>query len=226
MTDAETAIRRYIARCFDGSAMPFTEFLDEVMETLHPLCDIATTGIYPLMPAERVDHDRVTAAIVKATGRTVDRVVVASGSCPFPQPDWMSAAVHHDHRRMMFWDELFASVRRTVAEDVALPLVGRYGVDYVANVRNTVNANLGEPLGVAVIRALGWGRDLGDAMLKRRISQLGIVQGGIIMPYVTAATLGDTAALEQLYPLVLLLSEILPIGERKDAPGVWIVLAA
>lgn len=231
MADVEATIRQYIAGHFEGGAMPFAEYLDEVMETLRPLCTIAATGVYPLARVEDVDHDRVAVAIAKATGRTVDRVVVTSASCPFPQPDWMSAAVYHDHRTMIFWDELHASIRCTVGEDVASQRITQYGVDRVTSVRDVVNAHLGVPVGIATTRALEWGRHSAPAsivtdVLQRRVAQLGIIQGGIIIPYVTAATLGDTDTLERLYPLVLLLPQVMVVGERVDAPGVWLALAA
>lgn len=231
MADVEATMRRYIASHFDGGAMPFAEYLDEVMATLRPLCTIAATGVYPLARVEDVDHDRVAVAITKATGRTVDRVVVVSASHPFPQPDWMSAAVYRDHRMMMLWDELHASLRCTAGEDVASQRIAQYGVDRVTSVRDVVNAHLGVPVGIATTRALEWGKHSAPAsivadVLQRRIAQLGIIQGGIIVPYVTAATLGDTDTLEDLYPLALLLPQVLVMGERVDTPGVWLALAA
>ncbi|MDP3771472.1 MAG: hypothetical protein Q8R16_04180 [bacterium] len=226
MADVEATIRQYIASHFEDGVMPFAEYLDEIMDTLRPLCSIAATGVYPLARVEEVDHHHVAIAIAKATGRTVDRIVVVSASHPFPQPNWMSAAVYHDHRTMILWDELIASLRCTVGEDVASQRIAQYGVDRVTSVRDVVSTHLGVPVGLGIARALGWGKSLGDDILTRRIMQLGIVQGGIIVPYVTAATLGDTDTLEQLYQLMLLLPRVLAMGERVDTPGAWLALAA
>ncbi|MDO8462805.1 MAG: hypothetical protein Q7S96_00825 [bacterium] len=232
MGSIEKQIREYIASHFHDRTMPFPGYLDEVMGVLRPLCIIAATGEYPLAQADAVNLEHVSDAIATAMGRAVKSVVMASVSRPFPPPDWMSAAVYQDHCVSTFWDEILASLQGTLGGILGAQYSARYGYDRLAAIRDVWQEHVGVSIGVAAIRKLGWGNALSSGAqirvptLEQRIAELGVIQGGVLVPYLAAATVGDTDVLENLYQLVLLLPEVLVLGERSDAPGVWIALAA
>lgn len=193
--------------------------VSEATEILEPLFRNNDQGAYPLARAEELDPAEVAQVIATATGRTVKRVVFVSREHPFPKPEWMSEKVYE-----AFYAHSFDGSLRDNSWDILRDIFRDIGGSLWDSLWNSLGNNLWDNLRYILGGSL-WD-SLGDRLWGSFRSSIGRSVGGSVFYYLGFSLLNDAVHIEQLAPFVRLLPRAIPLGEKADEPGIWIVLVA
>lgn len=187
----------------------------EAMERIDPFFAQAAADQYALVAADDLDLAEAAEAIRAAAKLEVTRVIPVSLASPLPRAPWL-AARHYD---AVVADMLLCSVRETVprrigeraeaAKDaLGIPFwrgfLAHLGDGLMTSLENTVPESLKVPLALTHGMAL-W---------------------HLLFLYLAAASTADAATMRELGPLVTMSAKAFLLGEKRDEPGVWLVLVA
>lgn len=179
------------------------ELIPPAMELIEPLFRIAEAGRYALAPADDVHLWKAVEAINLAAALPVNRIVPVSAAAPGSWSDRRIDDEFHDRLR----DSLVGSLADSLKGDEEL-WVG-LGLNYLA----TLGYILTESLPVSLRRFGLWDGLLGSLRVSPRFL-LGF------------AVAGNEEKVARLTPLMCLLPRAIPIGQKADEPGTWLVLFA
>lgn len=201
-----------------GEHLP-PETVKEIAELLAPFYKRMQGG-YPLKPADELNPDEIARAISQATGQEVREVVLVSLSATSPRPRWMTAQVFRGH----FVAGLLDSFGNDLWADLSQISSGndiRGGSQ--KDLRKSFRSSLGDRLGASLRASLKnvlWG-SFTESAVNRFVGdrELDLI-GTTLSRYLEAELAGDS----RLRSLVRLLPHCLPLGKKKDEPGVWLVL--
>ena len=175
--------------------------VDALMATMEPFFQIAESGVCPLKPAGELDAKSVAKVIATATNTEVTRVEFVSQANPFPKPGWMTEAVYREAIKAGIWDSIGTSL-----EDIFWDILE-------AGFRDSIEDSLWDS-----IRA-GFGDSIEDSF--------GVILWAIwtgLFCYFGYGIINNQKVVIRLKPLVDLLPSAIPLGVKKDEPGVWLVL--
>jgi len=176
-------------------------FVLACVRRLEPVIATVEKGVYPLASRSSLDADAVAEVIAGAIGRPVRSVAFVSASRPLERPQWMTTEVFREMCRRV-------DLRRNIGEPMADAL--RVAFKYE-----------GEELPFEETGA-GIVADLHESLSNSRVASI----GACIYFFGRAALAVDRRGMERLLRLVELLPKAVPLGEKKDAPGTWLVLCA
>jgi hypothetical protein len=183
---------------------------------LDPLVRKAETGMYDLEPAARLRSDDAIDALAAATGVPIARasfVSLRDGGHPLV-----------GDARTSFWDAYARGLTRNVK-----------GVLWRRNM-----SDLHERLGQSAADELGeriWqtvGEPLWHSFEGNRWDETGqqlrlVVRANLLeslVQFCGYVMLGDETRLATLRPLIRLMASTMPVGERNDDPGNWVIITA
>lgn len=172
-----------------------------IVRRFEPIIRRIEKGVYPLTSAERLDAGHVARVIEGVIGRSIARVVFVSESCPIPKPEWMT---DENYRYICRNTDIRQNIGETLAS--CLRERSKYDGDGIpfANV------------GVGIIAGVS------ESLSHSRLASI----GACVFFFGRAAVFGDKDDLRRLGDLIELLPKAIPLGEKKDEDGVWLVLSA
>jgi len=194
---------------------PRPALVPEAMENLEPFFLQAEADEYALCTAADLDPEEAARAIALAAEIPVPRIVPVSLSVPMVRPDWLGSRQYD----LLVHETLFSSYRDTLSppindrvEKLKLSLgipcwrafIDHLGDSLYTSLENCVPYSLKVPLALHHGMAL-WNR---------------------LFLYVASAATADAATMRRIGPLVTLCAKALPLGEKFDEKGVWLVLTA
>lgn len=171
------------------------------MRQFEPLIKRIEKGVYPLAPAHTIHAEHVAKAIEGAIGRPVSDVVFVSEACPLPKPEWMT---EENYRHICRHTDIRQNLRDTLAS--CLRERSEYDGDDIPF------ANIG----------VGLVADISESLSYSRLASI----GACVFFFGRAVVFGDRGDLERLGKLLEILPHSIPLGEKKDQDGVWLVLCA
>ncbi|MFH1098585.1 MAG: hypothetical protein V1723_01495 [Candidatus Uhrbacteria bacterium] len=200
--------------------------VQEAMTLLKPFFRNAERGTYPLAKGEKLDLAEAARAIATATGRKVGRIVVVSREHPFPipKPGWMTEEAYQD----LLWEGFPVLFWVSIVWDSQRPGKGLRG-----NIGDVLDGSVEDDLWDNFVSSL-WSRlartlhdDLKGSFWDR-IDESDLwrcLEDGLFY-FLAFAFLDDDANIKRLTPLIRLFPRAIPLGEKRDESGTWIVLVA
>ncbi|KPJ84940.1 hypothetical protein AMJ57_05025 [Parcubacteria bacterium SG8_24] len=220
----------------------------EVMGFMEEFFRIAEMGLYLLQSKSKLDKSDVRSwvanAIHSATGQEVRKVTLISKTDPLPKPAWMSREVFEEH--------LLKNIRRhvvaTIGQRALTCMLKRsfFGDDARAGAVELLHGMLEEGVLQELYRVLcgsdhsletllrqacyrswnkdcehlerGFGDNWGEYLFGKIYESL--------LYLLVFTVLGEWERVERLKPLIAVLPLAIPLGEKKDEPGTWLVLCA
>lgn len=195
-----------------------------IMDTLESLVGVAEAGRWDLVKGEDVDRSAMARAIKKATGRKVkDLAFVSIGADCASQQDCAKLELYMLN---MLNTTLNESLRAKWGEKIWRDLTDS---DIVGPVSTFLFELFLTPLSLSVAQMFSGGTDglttsryFIEQEVNRQITQA-------ISSYVAFALSSSwwqRGRAKRLKPLLELLPKVIPLGEKKDVRGVWLVLVA
>jgi hypothetical protein len=192
---------------------PRPALIPEAFERIAPYFDQADADMFALCEARDFDAREASDALTRASEASVRRIIPVSLSAPIAKPEWM-AARHHD---ALVVDCLVSSVRDPLgqrigqqAEDAKL----RCGMPFW----HAFTRHLGDALWTSLENCVP------DSYKVPLALHHGMAQWHRLFLYLASAATADAATMARLAPLVSLCARTLPLGEKRDEPGTWLVL--
>lgn len=183
------------------SAERAEQFVLACVRRLEPVIATVEKGVYPLAPMAALDVVAVSRTIAGAIGRPVSGIAFVSASRPLVRPDWMTGESFEEMSSRV-------DLRRNIGQPMAAAL--RAASEYE-----------GEELPFERTGS-GLVADLHESLSKSRIASI----GACVYFFGRAALAGDRPGMERLMRMVELLPHAVPLGEKRDEPGTWLVLCA
>lgn len=172
-----------------------------VVRQFEPLIKRIEKGVYPLAPAHTLNAEHVAGVVSGAISRPVTKVVFVSESCPLPKPGWMT---EENYRYICRHTDIRQNLGETLAS--CLRERSKYEGDDIPFMN----------IGAGLIA------DVSESLSHSRLASI----GACVFFFGRAAVFGDKGDLERLGGLLELLPVAIPLGEKKDEDGVWLVLCA
>lgn len=194
----------------------------DVMELLEPFFRIAESGTYRLAPKGEKSVEEVVSAIALATGKNVTKVVFISKSNPLLESEEIQDVINRngiwsyndegefeDSLSSIYDEREMAKYPRTIDEaDLPDSLWDSF--------HNCLWDSLDEIL-----------RDsFRDALWDNPYSPLKSILRESLYYYMGFHLARKHKKMEQLYLLIQLLPRAIPLGQKKEEPGTWLVLVA
>nr|ALV85557.1 hypothetical protein [uncultured bacterium pA1] len=206
--------------CYDAlvALAPRAALIPEALETMTPYFAQAEADRFELAPADAIDLREAASAIARATGLPADRVLTVSLAEPMPRPAWM-ARQEYDHVVM---DTLVSShvdrISRTIDPlvDAVFVRLGRNGIPF----RRAFLDHLGNALWTSLENCVS------DSLKIPLALPHGMRLWQVLFLYLGSAATADEETMRRFAPLVTLFSRAIPLGEKRDERGAWLVLAA
>lgn len=197
-------------RARDTGAIPLA------MRHLEPFFNKVESGTYDLANRSEICTADVLDALVTATGLDVRKVEVISDS-DRPMGPIMPPAM------MMRKREVRGIATRATIEDY---LWASYGSSFKDGLRASTRRTLRRCIGMYFGRRLWW-------CIKEALSEdifCGSLPQSIILDslliYLGLVLADDKEEVARILPLIDILPRSIPLGEKKDEPGTWLVLCA
>lgn len=156
----------------------------------------------PYEPQDGSDVRLAIAALTSAFGEAVQRVNMVSSGSFLPQPIWMDEETY-DEIRDIAWGHL--------CEGALGPKVEQFLDSVFKDKVDTDNDGVIE---------------LADVLNDIQLDSTNDVLREVLLYYLSLAIVGDNESVARLTPLVELLPYHLPLGEKSEESGTWIVLTA
>jgi len=207
------------------------------MDDMWPLFDKTKTDRYRLARVKRRDQSRVADAIALATGKEVKRIEFVSLSKPPLKPDGMSQEAYETG----VWHSLRDGLATTLKECLDARFKnGTEGINVdspnMHSFSHRLHACLLECLSVIFMDSLQedlWPELRGGCCTGFRDDVCCYLRVNLYFGLRDSVYYHDFFALaghwkdvRRLSPLVRLIPDFLPLGEKKDEPGTWLVFAA
>lgn len=196
------------------------ETVPEAMRLLEPFLLKAESGKYVLDEASELLAKSAEEAISMATDKEVTKAVLVSVKNPYPRPEWMCQKAHEASLR----DSLGDSFRASLWASFRASLGDSFGASLWDSLRASPWVSLWDSF-----RASPWARlrdslraSLGDSLGDNLWYSLKVS----LFYHLGYTVTGDREKVARLTPLLELLPHAIPLGEKADEPGVWIVLCA
>ncbi|HTM68463.1 MAG TPA: hypothetical protein VL426_04130 [Candidatus Binatia bacterium] len=194
---------------------PRPALVPEAMERLAPYFAQAEADQFVLCPAAELDHAEAVEAISRAVKRPVTGIVTVSLAEPVARPPWMgtrqydlfvSETLLSSYRDLLApaLDERVEKLKMTLGIPCWRAFIEHLGESLWTSLENCVPDSLKVPLSLHHGMAL-WHR---------------------LFLYVASAATADAATMAEVGPLVSLCAKALPLGEKLDEKGTWLVLVA
>lgn len=203
--------------CYDAciALAPRPALIPEAFERLGPYFDQADADHYALCAADDLDLAEAADAIARASHCAVSRILPVSLAMPIPRPPWMAArqydALVADGLICSFRDPLSPAISaraEAAKERLGLPLWHAF------------TEHLGDALWTSLENCVP------DALKVPLTLHHGMALWHRLFLYLASAASADAATMAELGPLVTLSARALPLGEKRDEPGTWLVLTA
>ena len=195
------------------------------MERMEPFFLRAEAGKYDLRKgsAELAVHAKNAIAI--STGTKVHKVILVSQADMLPmKPEWMSQDVYDKSLQasigISIGTSLQASIGTNLGNRLWTNLGNRLWTSIGTSLWNTLWTSLGTSLGNRL------GTSLGNRLGNRLWTSIGTSIGTSLFYYLGSTLVDDQKKVDRLISLIELLPHAIPLGEKKDEPGTWLVLVA
>lgn len=197
----------------------------KAVENLGSLFDHADSGVYPLQPVAGILRwpINIRGILQVGTDADIEEVGLVSAGAPvsFGKPGSIRHGLFHGHFSRSFGQSLDTAFEEKLKD-----------VLYSSLIRDRLGSRLMDKLADRLIMSLR--RSLRDSPWVNHEDSYGTsfrlhIEVSIsisLFYYLGFALAGDKDSVQRLTPLINLLPHVLPIGEKKDKPGVWLVLAA
>jgi hypothetical protein len=217
------ATNRRLLNAFFGRNARKPALIFDAMEHLDGLFRLTDSGRYNLAPASAIDGRKLSSAISLACGRPVNKLQLVSINRPFPNPTGLSAEQYAYELQPLIWE----AVKRALGPKFSVFLGPR-----LAELRPALGPTVWDELWLNLNSAV-----LNELWQHLR-SNLGIgiddsVEIGLhdsirasLTVFLGCAMAGNDVGMSRLKDLVMLLPKALPLGEKRNEPGTWIVLVA
>lgn len=211
------ALRQYLTEHAVNS-----DLVAPAMQLLEPLFQDAEAVSDCLLSAQvKPNREEVTKALSALAGKPV-KVAFFSWGTPFPKPEWMSERAYRERDNEALWEGLETSCAGSfkallqdllaAPEEVGVPM----SEAFAEHLLNALMENLQLRLEIdSEHRSDDEPQELLYATLWYTLFYFG-----------SAVIMGDGATMEQMAPLMRLLPQAIPLAEKADKPGTWIVLTA
>ena len=180
-----------------------------------PFFQIAADNAYRLRPGPEIDATEAHATVERLTDGAIAKIETVSFTEPFPKPDWMSltayARAFHAGLSGATTSNLSSILRETCEVDIRRRLTPASW----ANFGSFLHSNLMDQLFKTFGRSFG---AMGELLWGGVARSLNCFFGFILLK--------DAAGIDRLTPLLCLLVKAIPLGEKRDQPGVWLILTA
>lgn len=211
-------LNAFFARYAGRPALAF-----DAMEHLDGLFRMTDGGLYRLASAAVIDGRRTALAITQACGRPVNRLQLVSIDRPFPCPAGMTGEEYACRLQPLIWEAVkkalgpklgdFLGPRLTRLQPALGPVVSHelwaalntaFLNELWQHLRNTLAIGIDDSVEIGLLESLRAG----------------------LTAFIGYALAGQPAEMSRLKDLILLLPKALPLGEKKNEPGTWLVLVA
>ena len=187
-----------------------------LMQDLEPFFAIADAGVY--VPAKAtLGLWKEAKYAIECLGIPVTELIYVSWSDPLPErPDWMSDEGYahlQELARRYIWGDTGDSFHDR--------LTRLYYRQYISSRTNTP---LRDELSQTIDRDLN--PVLRESLAQGLHDQLRMSFSLALEFFLSFACAGQTTLVERLRPIVRLLPKAIPLGEKKDQPGKWLLLVA
>lgn len=203
--------------CYDAfvALAPRPALIPEAFELISPYFDQADADHFTLCAAHELDVDSAADALARAAGTPVTRVIPVSIANPLPRPSWM-AMRHFD---ALVADGLISSCRDVLASRIS-PRAEDAKTKLGMPLWHAFTGHLGDALWTSLENCVP------DALKVPLTVHHGLSMWHRLFLYLASAASADPATMAEIGPLVSLSARSLPLGEKRDEPGTWLVLVA
>lgn len=179
---------------------PDRAMIDIAMRHMEPFFVNAEGRQYELCPGTALKDEDVSRSIAQATGKDVKKIIFMSRKQPYPKPDWMAQEAHDTNLGACLRDSLGISLG--VSLEVRFWDSQLYSLDDILwyCFKDSLWASLGASRWNSLVVCFSY--------------------------YLGFTLAGDQKKADCLTLLIELLRHAIPIGEKKDEPGTWLVLCA
>lgn len=189
--------------------------LDAVMADLEPFFVMAETGKLTLKPEAELNSAEIAGTISAVIGKPVNEIVFASAAKPFPKPRWMTETKYQNYLEDIFEISLGTSFG-AILEDNWIGLSRDCHDAFTDALSIIINENLEDDLNPSLQSNFGnnLGESLGDSLMFS------------FFCYLWFFLIGNEEMTAKMLKLINLLPSAVPLKEKEDEPGTWIVLTA
>lgn len=189
------------------------------MEVIERFASVVSAGTYRLKAAAEIDPKEAAGAVSAAIGKPVKQVIFVAASAPDPKLADANGKFDGNllWRQIDFclWDHIHSGHHYTLWS--GFPKKRRQvGNQLWELLRETIGATIDDALMNGLPKELGY--DLRSACQKHVWYSL--------FYYVGFAINGVVDRCQRLAALIELLASAIPLGEKRNAPGIWFVLTA